>query len=117
MGSSVRRKAKFYTLPSLGVLSMFPVHADRLSSEVVATYELLRTKKGSGRFSVTKQELLLLSSALVSFYYAGEAQNSLLTATLSTSITNIIVAQQTAIALSPPHHLRPQRPQAHDAPK
>lgn len=93
------RMDRAYTLPSLGVLSLLPANADVLADEVIEVYELLRTKKGFGRWSVSKQELLLLSSALVSFDYADKASNHLLTSTLSTSLTNIIIAQQTAIAV------------------
>lgn len=87
------------TLPSLGVLSLLPANADVLADEAVEVYELLRTKKGFGRWSVSQQELLLLSAALVSFHYTDGANSNLLTTTLSTTITNIIVAQQTAIAV------------------
>ena len=89
-----------YTLPSLGVLCLLPADADTLVSEVAEAYEILRTKKGFGRFSVTKQELLLLCSALVSFDYVGEENHNLLATTLSTSITNLIIAQQTALAVA-----------------
>lgn len=88
-----------YTLASLGVLAMLPVNEDILVSDVIETYDILRSKKGFGSFSITKQQLLILASALVSFGYVDEANSHLLTSTLSTSITNIIIAQQTAIAV------------------
>lgn len=93
------RLDRAYTLPSLGVLSLLPSSGDTLADEVIEVYELLRTKKGFGRWSVSKQELLLLSSALISYDYADKASNHLLTSALSTSLTNIIIAQQTAIAI------------------
>jgi hypothetical protein len=103
LADKLREKAMRFdralTLPSLGVLSLLPTGADTLTDELVEVYELLRTKKGFGRWSVSNQELLMLSSALVAFHYADEANSDLLTTTLSTTITNIIIAQQTAIAV------------------
>lgn len=87
------------TLSSLGMLALLPINGGKAITKVIDTYKLLRTKKGFGYFSVTKQELLMLSSALVAFHYAGGANSDILTATLSTTITNIIIAQQTAIAV------------------
>ncbi len=88
-----------YNLPSLGVLSLLPTNNDTLVDDVIEVYELLRTKKGFGRWSVSKQELLLLSSALVAFEYADDAGDCVVASALSTSLTNIIVAQQTAVSV------------------
>jgi len=94
------RMDKEYTLSSLGVLSLLPCDKETLVNDVAETYELLRTKKGFGNWSITKQELLLLSSALVAFKYVEDVRSGILTTTISTSITNIIIAQQTAIAVA-----------------
>lgn len=93
------RLDRTYTIPSLGVLALLPVNPDLLVDEVVTVYDFLRTNKGFGHWSISKQELLLFSAALVSFSYADNANQQLLTSALSTSITNIIIAQQTAIAV------------------
>lgn len=92
------RMDKEYTLSSLGVLTLLPCGSDELVTEVSETYEYLRTKKGFGSWSIGKQELLLLSAALVAFKYVDEVRSGVLTTTLSTSITNIVIAQQAALA-------------------
>jgi hypothetical protein len=92
------RLDKEYTLSSLGVLSLLPCDKEAIVTDVSDTYDFLRTQKGFGSWSITKQELLLLSSALAAFKYVDDIKSGLLTSTLSTSITNIVIAQQAAIA-------------------
>lgn len=92
------RLDKEYTLSSLGVLSLLPGDRESIVSDVSETYEYLRTQKGFGNWSIAKQELLLLSAALVAFKFVDDVKGGILTTTLSTSITNIVIAQQTAIA-------------------
>jgi hypothetical protein len=94
------RLDKEYTLPSLGVLTLLPCDSDTLIVEVEETYGWLRTKKGFGNWTISKQELLLFSAALVAFNYVEDVKSGILTTTLSTSMTNIIIAQQTAIAIA-----------------
>ncbi|MEK4472326.1 DUF4003 family protein [Paenibacillus sp. FSL R7-0048] len=92
------RLDKEYTLSSLGVLSLLPCNKEDIVTDVSETYEFLRTKKGFGNWSIGKQELLLLSSALVAFRSVEDVQNGVLTTMLSTNITNIVIAQQAALA-------------------
>lgn len=92
------RLDKEYTLSSLGVLSLLPCGQEDIVNDVSDTCEYLRTQKGFGNWSITKQELLLLSAALVAFKYVNEVKSGLVTTTLSTTLTNIVIAQQTAIA-------------------
>ncbi|AIQ56246.1 DUF4003 family protein [Paenibacillus borealis] len=94
------RMDKEYTLPSLGILSLLPYDQTGLVNDVSETYEFLRTRKGFGNWSINKQELLLLSAALVSYKYIDDVKSGIITSALSTSITNIIIAQQTAIAVA-----------------
>jgi hypothetical protein len=94
------RLDKEYTLPSLGILSLLPYEQKELVSDVAETYEFLRTQKGFGNWSINKQELLLLSAALVSYKYVDDVKSGIINSMLSTSITNIIIAQQTAIAVA-----------------
>ncbi len=94
------RLDKEYTLSSLGVLSLLPAGHETLVQDISDTYESLRTKKGFGSWSITKQELLLLSAALVAYKQIDELKNGILTTALSTSLTNIVIAQQTAIAVA-----------------
>ncbi|MCM3204026.1 DUF4003 family protein [Paenibacillus illinoisensis] len=92
------RLDKTYTLSSLGVLSLLPVNQDTLVDQVQETFDWLRDQKGFGAWSITKQELLLFSSALVAVQHVENLRSGVLTTTLSTSITNIIIAQQAAMA-------------------
>lgn len=85
------------TLPILGMLTLLPADVDILAGHVEETYTALRMLKGFGSLSTTKQELLLLSAALVASVIADDAKSGVLPA-LSTSIANIIIAQQAAMA-------------------
>ena len=88
---------KSYTLSSLGVLALLPVEVDALVRDMGEAQAGLRAQKGFSPWSVTTQEMLLYAAALVAGDYAQGAKDSVLTATLSTSITNIIIAQQAAM--------------------
>lgn len=94
------RMDKEYTLSSLGVLSLLPVDGGMLVQDISDTHDYLRTQKGFGSWSITKQELLLLSTALVSYKHIEAVQSGILNSALSTSLTNIVIAQQTAIAVA-----------------
>lgn len=89
-----------YTLSSLGVLALLPGREREIADEVAEAAELLRRQQGFGVWSVGKQELALLSASLTAYNKVDEAQSGLLASTLSTSITNIIIAQQAAVAAS-----------------
>ncbi len=89
---------KEYTLPALGVLSLLPAPADALAAEVAQTTQALRERKGFSAWSVTSQELLLLSAGLVALGWVDQAQRGVLQTALATSIANLVIAQQTAIA-------------------
>jgi uncharacterized protein CbrC (UPF0167 family) len=93
------RLDKTYTIPSLGILALLPVDIDTIVSDIWDAQTFLRTQKGFSSFSVTKQELLLLSSAITATGYSGDPNNDLITASLSTSIAAIIIAQQIAIIM------------------
>ncbi|KUP21489.1 DUF4003 family protein [Paenibacillus sp. DMB5] len=94
------RMDKEYTLSSLGVLSLLPADDESLVQDISDTHDYLRTQKGFGSWSITKQELLLLSAALVSYKSIEDVKSGILTSALSTSLTNIVIAQQTAIAVA-----------------
>lgn len=89
-----------YTLSSLGVLALLPVATAEIVRDVAESYAYLRRQSGFGFWSVPKQGLLLLSSALVAFLYVDDIKSGVLAANLSTNITSIIIAQQTAIAVA-----------------
>lgn len=86
-----------HTLSSLGLLSLLPADPGTLADEVIEAYESLRTRAGFGQWSVTRQELLLFASALIALGYVDDAKHGILETAISTSLTNIIIAEQTAI--------------------
>lgn len=88
---------KSYTLPVLGLLALLPVEIDTVVRNIVAARDTLRAQKGFGRMAVTTQELLLFAASIVAGDYAESIKDGILAATLSTSITNIIIAQQAAM--------------------
>jgi hypothetical protein len=88
---------KTYTLPVLGILALLPVEIDTIVRDLGLAQDALRGQKGFGSLSVTTQELLLFAASIVAGEYAENVKAGILTATLSTSITNIIIAQQAAM--------------------
>ncbi|MEL7623356.1 MAG: DUF4003 family protein [Clostridiales bacterium] len=88
---------KAYTLPVLGILALLPVEIDRIVRDIGTAQNTLRAQKGFGVLSVTTQELLLFAASIVAGDYAESIKDGVLTATLSTSITNIMIAQQAAV--------------------
>ena len=91
---------KAYTLPALGILALLPVDIDTVVREIGEAQAYLRTQKGFGSLSLSKQELLLFAASLTAVKYAQSGQDDVLTAALSTSITNIIIAQQAAMMVA-----------------
>jgi len=86
-----------YTLPSLGMLALLPVDIGVIVSDIDEARKALRAHKGFGSWSIATQELLLFAAAIVAGYYARNTPGDALSATISTSIANIIIAQQAAI--------------------
>ncbi|MBD3922741.1 DUF4003 family protein [Paenibacillus sp. PR3] len=87
------------TLSSLGVLTLLPCDDGDIVEDLVQTSEWLRMQKGFSRWSVTEPELLLYSSAFVAYQHLQESSGSDIVpiTALSTSLTNILIAQQAAI--------------------
>lgn len=83
-------------LPVLGILTLLPVSNDMIIYELTETREYLRSQKGFGQFSVPDYEVLLYAAALVINAHIAELNTDALSATLSTSVTGIIIAVQTA---------------------
>ena len=88
---------KAYTLPVLGILALLPVEIETIARDIGKAQDTLRAKKGFGSLSVTTQELLLFAASIVASDYTESVKDGVLTATLSTSISNIIIAQQAAM--------------------
>ena len=91
------RLDKAHNLSSLGVLALFPVDIDTIVRDINEAQVTLRAQKGFGAMSVSSQEILLFAAALLADEYARNVKDGVLTAALSTSIVNIIIAQQVAI--------------------
>lgn len=91
---------KTYTLSSLGVLSLLPIPTNTIVTDILEAYNFLHSQKGFGTLSVSKQELLLFITAIVASIYTDDMKKGILTSTLSTSITNIIIAQQVAMIIA-----------------
>lgn len=89
---------KTYTLPVLGVLALLQVEIDTIVRDIVVAQDTLRAQKGFGPFSVNTQEILLFAASIVAGDYAENVKDGVLTATLSTSISNIIAQQAAMIA-------------------
>ena len=90
------RLDKTFTMSSLGILALLPVEIGIITQDIKEAQAFLRTQKGFGSFSIDKQELLILAAGIVASVYAGDVENGVLKASLSTSIASVIIAQQTA---------------------
>jgi hypothetical protein len=88
---------KTYTLPLLGILALMPVEIDTIVHDLDAARDVLRTKKGFGQMSVSTQELLIFAASITAGGYVENIKDGVLTAAISTSISNIIIAQHAAM--------------------
>lgn len=91
------RMDREYTLPSLGVLALLPVDVRLIVEDMAELCNFLREKRGFSGWSVMKQELLVLATALVASDQVYQAKTGMFPV-LSTSIVNIVLAQQAAVA-------------------
>ena len=87
-----------YTLPSLGILALLPADIDTIIHDIEEAQTILRDQKGFGSLSISTQKLLMFAAAFVADKYTQNVKDGIVTATISTSITNIIMAQQAAMA-------------------
>jgi uncharacterized protein CbrC (UPF0167 family) len=94
------RLDKTSTLPAMGVLALLPVNIDIIVQDIIYAKDFLRNQKGFGSLYLSTQELLLLVSSIVAAEYAEEMNDGVITASLSTSIASIIIAQQTAVIMA-----------------
>jgi len=91
------RLDRTYTLPALGVLALLPVDIATIVNDIYEVQESLQTQKGFGAWSVSKQALLLFSSAIVSSVYSKDIETGAIAASVSTSIASIVIAQHAAL--------------------
>ena len=85
---------KSYTLTALGILAMLPAENNVLIRDIDEAQMILRSQKGFGPWFVTTQEILLFAAAVVASVHSQNLTDDALSATLPTSIANIIIAQQ-----------------------
>lgn len=88
-----------FTLPSLGALSLLEIDGEVLANDLLEAQRYLRKQKGFGSFSISNQELLLFSSAIMTSAYGDELKSGVVAAT-STSFINMIIAQQIAMMIA-----------------
>ena len=94
------RLDKEYTLPTLGTLALLPVDIKTIVDDIDQAQQVIRAQKGFSSWSVSKQELIIYATAVIVAQYTKSADNSVVTATISTSFTNIILAQQVAMIVA-----------------
>ena len=88
---------RYYTLPSLAVLSLLPSGVGEIVKEVSEAQAYLKTQKGFGPWSVSKQALLLFSVAAVASVRASGAEGGAIKPSVSAGVASIIIAQQAAM--------------------
>ncbi|MBS7577761.1 MULTISPECIES: DUF4003 family protein [unclassified Enterococcus] len=91
------RMDRSYTAPNLAVLALLGLPNELVVDDLVEAYNYLRQQKAFGLFSIDKQTGLLFTTAIVASVYAEELNDGVLVASITTTITNIIIAQQAAI--------------------
>jgi len=91
---------KTYTLPSLGVLSLLNLDPCDMANELNAVTDFLRAQKGFGALSVSIQELQLYAVSLMTHAYVGSENAGVTKAGVTTSVTNLLIAQQVAFIAS-----------------
>lgn len=78
------------------MLALLPDETYVLVDDVIKVYRLLRNQKGFERWSVMKQELLVLSASLTAGGYIDNEKTYSLQTSLSPSLIDIIVAEHIA---------------------
>lgn len=86
-----------YMLPMIGIMALTGEDVQSIIDRVLEIYEYLKEQKGFGSFSLSKQERLMFAISLEVSDEVKRLNKGVLDSTLATSITNIIIAQQTAM--------------------
>jgi len=97
MRSQKIKMSRAYNLTTFGMLALLPVDIDIIVSNIKEVKRELRMQRGFSASSITTQEVLLYAAATIANYYIRGLSSGALSATVSTSIVNIIVAQQAAM--------------------
>ncbi|WP_313130343.1 DUF4003 family protein [Anaerocolumna sp.] len=94
------KASKYHNLANLGILVLVSEDVEKLTDEIAEVNKYLLGKKGFGRWSLSKQDRTLFSSVLVVEEYLKETKKDSLTMTLANGITNLVIAQQTAMLIA-----------------
>ncbi|MCL2527713.1 MAG: DUF4003 domain-containing protein [Defluviitaleaceae bacterium] len=94
------RLDRTYTLPSLGALGLLNLDYNMLADELIQARDFLRSQKGFGAFSVSIHEILLYVVSLVTHAHIGDSFSAVTKAGVTTSVTNLIIAQQVAMIVA-----------------
>lgn len=92
--------SKYSELASLGILALISEDVEKLTDEITEVYQELIEKKGFGKWSLTKHQRTLYGATLVMGEYIKDIQMNPISMTLANSITNILIAQQTAMIIA-----------------
>ena len=92
--------SKYHNLSNLGRLVLISEDVEKITDEIAEVNQYLLEKKGFGRWSISKQDRTLFSSVLVVDEYLKDIKKNSLTMTLTNSITNLIIAEQTAMIIA-----------------
>lgn len=94
------KTSKYHNLANLGIITLISDDVEIITDEIAEVSQYMLEKKGFGRWSISKQDRTLFSSALVVDEYLKDMAKNSLTMTLTNSITNLIIAQQTAMIIA-----------------
>lgn len=91
--------SKYDQLASLGILVLITENVDKITDDIKDAYEVLLEKKGFGKWSVTKHQRTMYAAALAASDYIKGCSRNTMDMTLASSITSIVMAQQTAMII------------------
>jgi hypothetical protein len=94
------KASKYHNLANLGLLTLISEDVEKITDEIAEVSQYMLEKKGFGRWSISKQDRTLFCSVLVVDEYLKDMAKNSLTMTLTNSITNLIIAQQTAMIIA-----------------
>ena len=86
-----------YTLSILGILALITDDVDAICNDLVKAHDYLKEQKGFGSWSLTKAQRLLIASAVVASAYADQAKSGTLKNTITSNITNLLLAEEAAM--------------------
>jgi len=92
--------SKYSELATLGILTLLSEDVEKITDEIMEVYQQLIEKKGLGKWSLSKHERTMYGAALVAEDYIKDIQKNSMSMTLTNSITNILIAQQTAMIIA-----------------